>query len=238
MRKRILIAALVLLLTCCSCKDTSKSSQEICLTNEILQSETVEEIKTSAVFDGSYAGPRELLEDAELVVLATSDVNRTYISIGDDPDNPEQKLIYNTTEFTIDKVLYGTTDETKITIRENGGVVTYGQYCDARGFECEESEKDIYVRYSTMNAPLIEDHQQYILFLREDVIDPDYYMPCGEFMGRYELNPWGGFSRDEPEPNFYPPTSTYINEDPDASSNPQFTLEQMIEICNEYQNTQ
>ncbi len=238
MRKRILIAALVLLLTCCSCKDTSKSSQEICLTNEILQSETVEKMYSSAVFSESYAGPIELLKNSELVVLGTSDVNRTYISIGDDPDNPEQKLIYNTTEFTIDKVLYGTTDETKITIREDGGVLTYGQYCDAMGFECEESEKDIYVSDSIMNAPFIKDHQQYVLFLRENPIDPDCYIPCGSFMGRYELNAGGGFSRDEPEPNFYPPTSTYINEDPDASSNPQFTLEQMIEICNEYQNTQ
>ncbi len=228
MKKKLIIAMMAVMLLCSSCQ-TKPSAKEACNTNEILGTEEIIKSSVQACYERSYDGPIELLEESELVVLATADVNRS-------ASNLENRSIYNYTDFTIDQVLYGQTDEEVITVFGGGGVVPYEDYCKIFFKEIEKEYLGQYVEYNLHNVPFIQDHKQYILFLQKD--DPTgEYVTVGGFMGRYELNAGGGFSRDEPEPNFYPPTSTYINEDPDASSNPQFTLEQMIEICNEYQNS-
>ncbi len=227
MKKKLIVAMMAVML-CSSCQ-TKPSTKEVCNTNEVLETEEVLRKSIMSCYERSYDGPIELLEDSELVVLATADINRSIV-------NYENCAISNCTDFTIDQVLYGQTDEEVITVFEGGGIVPYEDFCKVFDYEIEKERLGQYVEYNMHNVAFIQDHEQYILFLQKNVVDR--YITVGNFMGRYVLNAGGGFSRSEPEPNFYPPTSTYINQDPDASSNPQFTLEQMIEICNEYQNTQ
>ncbi len=230
MKNKMIIAMLAMMLLCSSCQ-TDPSTKEVYNTNEILTTGDVSKERLSASYSRCYDGPIELLEESDLVVFATSHINQSFVDY-------ENNFVFNYTDFTIDQVLYGQTDEEVITVFESGGVVLYEDVCKLFDREIEKERLGQYVEFNIDNAPnpFIKDHQQYVLFLEKDETT-NRYVTIGAFMGRYELNPWGGLVRDEPMPNFYPPTTAYLREDPDASSNPQFTLEQMIEICNEYQNS-
>lgn len=210
MKKKMMIALMAVMLLCSSCQ-AKLPPREVSYTNQVLATKEVFPQDAIVCALKIYGEPINLVEESELVVLATSDVNR---SIAD----YENRSVSNCTNFTIDQVFYGQTDEEVITVFESGGVIPYLDYRKMFGDEINIKHLGKYVEFKIDSGPFIQDHKQYVLFLRKDESENKYYtVSSSESRYRYILNEEGGFS--------------------DAFSDPQFTLEQITEFYKEYQNS-